>query len=267
MLNYIKRKVIGSFSDKELKKYKPVLTAVNAFEEKVRDLTQEQCMQRVSELKDKIKEGISLDEILPEAFSLVRKAAQETLGERHYDVQILGGIALHRGEIAEMKTGEGKTLASTLPLFLNALTGKGVHLVTVNDYLAERDAKWMGQVYSYLGLTVGVIKHNLNDEERRKAYHADITYGTNNEIGFDYLRDNMKFDLADYVQREHHYAIVDEVDSILIDEARTPLIISGPASDSTENYHIVDKEMYGLSREWRVCDNPEPELVAKHLKI
>ncbi len=267
MLNYIKHKVIGTFSDRELKKYKPVLAKVNALEESVKNLTQEQCLEKVSELKSKVQNGSDLDTILPEAFALVRKAAQETLGERHFDVQILGGIALHKGEIAEMKTGEGKTLTSTLPLFLNALTGKGVHLVTVNDYLAERDAKWMGEVYNYLGMQVGVIKHGLDDEERREAYNADITYGTNNEFGFDYLRDNMKFDLRDYVQREHHYAIVDEVDSILIDEARTPLIISGPAQSSTELYHQVDKELYGLTREWRVVDNPEPELVAKHKGI
>lgn len=267
MLNYIKHKLVGSFSDRELRKYKPTLAKVNALEDSVKDLTQEQCQEKVKELKTRAQNGTDLNQILPEAFALVRKAAQETLGERHFDVQILGGIALHKGEIAEMKTGEGKTLTSTLPLFLNALPGKGVHLVTVNDYLAERDANWMGRVYQYLGMTVGVIKHGLNDDERRDAYNADITYGTNNEFGFDYLRDNMKFDLADYVQREHHYAIVDEVDSILIDEARTPLIISGPAQSSTELYHQVDKEMYGLTREWRVVDNPDHELVARHKEI
>ncbi len=267
MLNYIKRKVIGSFSDREIKKYKPILNKINDLEKDIKGLSHEQCLQKVEELKNRVKNGSSLDDVLPEAFALVRKAAEDTLGERHYDVQMLGGIALHKGEIAEMKTGEGKTLTATLPMFLNALTGRGVHLVTVNDYLAERDAEWMGQVYKYLGMKVGVIKHGLDDNERREAYHADITYGTNNEFGFDYLRDNMKLDLNDYVQREHHYAIVDEVDSILIDEARTPLIISGPASDSTENYHVVDREMYGLTREWRVSDNPEPEMVAKYKKI
>ncbi|MCP4754940.1 MAG: preprotein translocase subunit SecA [Proteobacteria bacterium] len=267
MLNYLKRKIVGSFSDRELKKYKPFLTKVNALESQFENLTHEQCLQKSAELREKVEKGADLDEVLPEAFALVRKAAMETLGERPFDVQILGGIALHRGEIAEMKTGEGKTLTSTLPLFLNALTGRGAHVVTVNDYLAERDANWMGEIYQYLGMSVGVIKHGLNDEERREAYGADITYGTNNEYGFDYLRDNMKFDLKDYVQREHHFAIVDEVDSILIDEARTPLIISGPADDSTENYHVINREMYGLTRELRVCDNPEPELVAKHQGI
>ncbi|MBU2514879.1 preprotein translocase subunit SecA [bacterium] len=267
MLNYIKKKVLGTFSDRELKKYQPYLDKINALEADFKKLSQEQCLQKVTELKDKAQNGSDLDDILPEAFALVRKAAEETLGERPYDVQILGGIALHKGEIAEMKTGEGKTLTSTLPLFLNALTGKGVHLVTVNDYLAERDARWMGQIYNYLGMSYGVVKHGLDDSQRREAYGADITYGTNNEFGFDYLRDNMKFDLQDYVQRDHHYAIVDEVDSILVDEARTPLIISGPAQDSTENYHLVDKEMYGLTREWRVVDNPEPEMVAKHKGI
>ena len=263
MLGYIKRTIIGSFSDKELKKYQPKLVAVNALEDEIKPLSQEQCLQRVAELKEKIANGTPLDDILPTAFALVRKAAEETLGERHFDVQILGGIALHKGEIAEMKTGEGKTLAATLPLFLNALTGRGAHLVTVNDYLAERDANWMGAVYNYLGMSVGVIKHGIDEQERRDAYQADITYGTNNEFGFDYLRDNMKFDLNDYVQRDHHFAIVDEVDSILVDEARTPLIISGPSADSTELYSVINRHMHGLQREWRVVDNPEPELIAE----
>ncbi len=267
MLSYLKKKIIGSFSDRELKKYTPFLVKTNALEGDYTNLTQAECVERANDLKERAKKVTELDDLLPEAFALVRKASMETLGERHFDVQILGGIALHRGEIAEMKTGEGKTLTSTLPLFLNALSGKGVHVVTVNDYLAERDANWMGAIFKYLGLTVGIIKHGLTDEERRDAYAADITYGTNNEYGFDYLRDNMKFDLADYVQRDHNYAIVDEVDSILIDEARTPLIISGPAAGSTEYYHIIDREMYGLKREWRVSDNPEPELVAKQHNI
>ena len=261
MLGSIKRKLIGSFSDKELKRYRPMLAAVNDLESEIKPLSQEQCLQKVAELKEKIANGTNLDTILPTAFALVRKAAQETLGERPFDVQILGGIALHRGQISEMKTGEGKTLAATLPLFLNALTGRGAHLVTVNDYLAERDANWMGSVYNYLGMTVGVIKHGIDDQQRRDAYASDITYGTNNEFGFDYLRDNMKFDLKDYVQREHHFAIVDEVDSILVDEARTPLIISGPSADSTELYSVINRHMHGLKREWRVVDNPEPELV------
>jgi len=267
MLNYLKKKIVGSFSDKELKKYKPLLEKVNALESQFETLTHEQCLQKTDELKESVKNGKSLDDILPEAFALVRKAAMETLNQRHFDVQVLGGIALHHGHIAEMKTGEGKTLTSTLPLFLNALTGKGCHVVTVNDYLSERDSKWMGEVYKYLGLKVGVIKHGLDDSERRDAYNADITYGTNNEYGFDYLRDNMKFDLDDYVQRDHHFAIVDEVDSILIDEARTPLIISGPSQDSIQFYHVVDREMYGLTREMRVSDNPEPEQVSKFHNI
>jgi preprotein translocase subunit SecA len=267
MLSYLKKKIVGSFSDRELKKYMPFLAKTNELEGDFSNLTQAECIEKANELRERAKNGAELDDLLPEAFALVRKASMETLGERHFDVQILGGIALHRGEIAEMKTGEGKTLTSTLPLFLNALSGKGVHVVTVNDYLAERDAIWMGAVYKYIGLTVGVIKHGLTDEERRDAYAADITYGTNNEYGFDYLRDNMKFDLADYVQRDHNYAIVDEVDSILVDEARTPLIISGPAAGSTEYYHTVDREMYGLKREWRVSDNPEPELVAKQHNV
>ncbi len=267
MLSYLKKKIVGSFSDRELKKYRPLLEKTNALEPEFEKLNQEECVEKANNLKERAQNGTDLDNLLPEAFALVRRASMETLGERHFDVQILGGIALHKGEIAEMKTGEGKTLTATLPLFLNALTGKGVHVVTVNDYLAERDANWMGEIYQYLGLTVGVIKHGLTDEERRDAYGADITYGTNNEYGFDYLRDNMKFDLGDYVQREHNYAIVDEVDSILVDEARTPLIISGPAAGSTEYYHTIDREMYGLAREWRVSDNPEPELVAKHNDI
>ncbi len=180
---------------------------------------------------------------------MVREAARRTLGERHYDVQLIGGIVLHEGKIAEMATGEGKTLVSTLPAYLNALTGKGVHIVTVNDYLARRDSEWMGQVYRFLGLSVGVILHELNDQERQKAYGCDITYGTNNEFGFDYLRDNMKFDLEDYVQRDLNYAIVDEVDSILIDEARTPLIISGPAEESTDKYYKINRIIPALKQE------------------
>ncbi|MBT3225526.1 MAG: preprotein translocase subunit SecA [Deltaproteobacteria bacterium] len=263
MLSYLKKKIVGSFSDRELKKYYPFLQKINDLESDFKNLSQTECIAKAEDLKSRAKNGAELDDLLPETFALVRKASIETLGERHFDVQLLGGIALHRGEIAEMKTGEGKTLTATLPLVLNALSGKGAHVVTVNDYLAERDSKWMGEIFQYLGMTVGVIKHGLTDEERRDAYAADITYGTNNEYGFDYLRDNMKFDLKDYVQRDHHYAIVDEVDSILIDEARTPLIISGLAAGSTENYHIIDREMYGLTREWRVSDSPEPELVAK----
>ncbi|OGP66233.1 MAG: preprotein translocase subunit SecA, partial [Deltaproteobacteria bacterium RBG_13_47_9] len=194
-----------------------------------------------SEFKERVERGESLDEILPEAFSVVREAGKRTLGERHFDVQLIGGIVLHEGKIAEMATGEGKTLVATLPAYLNALEGKGVHIVTVNDYLAKRDSEWMGAIYRFLGLSVGVIVHELNDQERKKAYGCDITYGTNNEFGFDYLRDNMKFDIEDYVQRDLNFAIVDEVDSILVDEARTPLIISGPAEESTDKYYKINR--------------------------
>src|SRR5204862_6516289 len=189
-----------------------------------------------------------LDEILEEAFAVVREAGRRVLNMRHFDVQLIGGMVLHQGTISEMKTGEGKTLVATLPVYLNALSGRGVHVVTVNDYLAKRDSEWMGKLYTCLGLTVGVIVHELNDEERRRAYAADVTYGTNHEFGFDYLRDNMKFDLKDCVQRGHHYAIVDEVDSILIDEARTPLIISGASEESTDKYQRVDRIIPQLTR-------------------
>ncbi|OGH00224.1 MAG: preprotein translocase subunit SecA [Candidatus Lambdaproteobacteria bacterium RIFOXYD1_FULL_56_27] len=263
MLDYLSKKIFGTHSDKELKTYRPLVEKINRLEASFETLDQTQAQQKVVEFKQRVAQGESLDSLLPEAFALVRKAAQATLGQRHFDVQLLGGIALHRGMIAEMKTGEGKTLTSTLPVFLNSLTGRGVHVVTVNDYLAKRDAEWMGQIYRWLGLSVGVILHNLTDAERRVAYAADITYGTNNEYGFDFLRDNMKFNLADYVQRDHVFAIVDEVDSILVDEARTPLIISGPAEDSTELYYQINKQLSGLTRAWRVSDNPEPEAVAR----
>src|SRR5262252_7161506 len=189
-----------------------------------------------------------LDEILPEAFAVVREAGRRVLNMRHFDVQLIGGMVLHQGMIAEMKTGEGKTLVATLPVYLNALTGRGVHVVTVNDYLAKRDSEWMGQIYHFLGLSVGVIVHDLDDQQRREAYGADVTYGTNNEFGFDYLRDNMKFDLKDCVQRGHNFAIVDEVDSILIDEARTPLIISGASEESTDKYARVNRIIPKLER-------------------
>jgi preprotein translocase subunit SecA len=204
---------------------------------------------KTGEFKERIAKGESLDEILPEAFAVVREAARRTLGERHYDVQLIGGIVLHEGKIAEMATGEGKTLVSTLPAYLNALKGEGVHIVTVNDYLAKRDSEWMGAIYKFLGLSVGVILHELNDRERQVAYGCDITYGTNNEFGFDYLRDNMKFEIKDMVQRELNYAIVDEVDSILIDEARTPLIISGPSDESTDKYYRINQIIPGLRRD------------------
>ena len=204
-------------------------------------LADDQLKNKTFEFKERFAKGEPLDSILPEAFAVCREAGKRAMGMRHFDVQLIGGMVLHSGKIAEMKTGEGKTLVATLPAYLNALTGRGVHVVTVNDYLARRDSDWMGQLYRFLGLTVGVIVHGLDDDERREAYAADITYGTNNEFGFDYLRDNMKFALEDYVQRDFHYAIVDEVDSILIDEARTPLIISGPTEDSTDKYYIIDR--------------------------
>jgi preprotein translocase subunit SecA len=234
-------KVIGTANDRELKRLRPMVTEINAFEPEIERLSDEQLRAKTAEFRKRLTEGATLDDLLPEAFAVVREAGRRTLKMRHFDVQLIGGVVLHRGKIAEMKTGEGKTLVATLPAYLNALEGKGVHVVTVNDYLARRDSEWMGRIYRFLGMSVGVIQHELNDQERQVAYGSDITYGTNNEFGFDYLRDNMKFDLAHYVQRGHHYAIVDEVDSILIDEARTPLIISGPAEESTDLYYEVDR--------------------------
>ncbi len=241
MLNKIARKLFGSANERFVKKQFKIVEKINALENDFVKLTDEQLKAKTDEFRLRIKDGETLDELLPEAFAAVREAAKRTLGQRHYDVQLVGGIVLHKGMISEMKTGEGKTLVATLAAYLNALEGKGVHIVTVNDYLAQRDAEWMGQVYRFLGLTVDFIVHAKNDEERRKAYASDIIYGTNNELGFDYLRDNMKFNLEDRVQREFNYAIVDEVDSILIDEARTPLIISGAAEDSSERYISVNK--------------------------
>ena len=222
MIGTLLKKIVGSKNERELKRIRPIIQRINALEPHVRPLTDDQLRAKTPELKERIDRGESLEEILPEAFAVVREAARRTLGERHYDVQLIGGIVLHEGKISEMATGEGKTLVSTLPAYLNGLTGEGVHIVTVNDYLAKRDSEWMGAIYTFLGLSVGVILHELNDQERKNAYGCDITYGTNNEFGFDYLRDNMKFSIEDYVQRDLNYAIVDEVDSILIDEARTP---------------------------------------------
>src|SRR5471032_333243 len=222
---------------------------VNAFEEQMVALSDDQLRAKTDEFKARIAKGETLDQLLPEAFAVAREAGKRVMGMRHFDVQFIGGATLHEGKIAEMRTGEGKTLVGTLAVYLNALSGKGVHVVTVNDYLARRDAEWMGNVYRFLGLSVGVILHDLDDVERRNAYASDITYGTNNEFGFDYLRDNMKFRLEEMVQRPFHYAIVDEVDSILIDEARTPLIISGPTEDNSELYHRVDKLIPSLVAE------------------
>src|ERR671918_646414 len=234
-------KVIGTANDRELKRMRPFVVEINAKEPEIQTLTDEQLRGKTAEFRQRVADGESLDDLLPEAFATVREAGRRVLGMRHFDVQLIGGMVLHHGKIAEMKTGEGKTLVATLPAYLNALEGKGVHVVTVNDYLARRDSEWMGRIYRFLGMSVGVIQHDLNDQERQSAYASDITYGTNNEFGFDYLRDNMKFDLAHYVQRGHNFAIVDEVDSILIDEARTPLIISGPAEESTDLYYEVDR--------------------------
>ncbi len=241
MLEQLLAKVIGTQNERDLKRLRPVVAQVNAFEPSIQPLSDEQLRQKTVEFRRRVSEGATLDDLLPEAFAVVREAGRRVLNMRHFDVQLVGGAVLHSGKIAEMKTGEGKTLVATLPAYLNALGGKGVHVVTVNDYLARRDSEWMGRVYRYLGMSVGVIQHDMNDAERQAAYAADITYGTNNEFGFDYLRDNMKFELAHYVQRGHHFAIVDEVDSILIDEARTPLIISGPAEASTDLYYEVDR--------------------------
>ena len=248
MLN-IFQKVFGTKNERELKRIAPLVDEINRFEPAIQKLTDDELKAKTAYFKEKLASGVPLDDILTEAFAVVREAARRTVGMRPFDVQLIGGIVLHEGKIAEMKTGEGKTLAATMPLYLNALAGRGVHLVTVNDYLARRDAAWMGPVYQFLGLTVGVIVHGLTDEERRQGYNSDITYGTNNEFGFDYLRDNMKFTLEDYVQRDFHYAIVDEVDSILIDEARTPLIISGPSEESTDKYYRINQIIPGLRRE------------------
>ena len=240
MFGSFAKKLFGSPNDRALKLVRTKVDEINAFEDKIKPLSDSELLAKTQEFKDRLAAGSTLDDLLPEAFACVREAASRALGERHYDVQLLGGIVLHQGKITEMKTGEGKTLVSTLPAYLNALTGKGVHIVTVNDYLARRDSQWMGQVFSMLGLTVGCIVHGIDEQERAAAYQADITYGTNNEFGFDYLRDNMKYEKSAMVQRGFHYAIVDEVDSILIDEARTPLIISGPAEDSSDLYLAID---------------------------
>jgi len=241
MLGTLLAKVIGTQNDRELKRLRPLVEQVNALEPSVKALTDEQLRAKTPEFRERLAKGETLNDLMPEAFAVVREAGRRVLNMRHFDVQIIGGSVLHIGAIAEMKTGEGKTLVATLPAYLNALEGKGVHVVTTNDYLARRDSEWMGKIHRFLGMTVGVIQHELNDAERQQAYSSDITYGTNNEFGFDYLRDNMKFELSQYVQRGHHFAIVDEVDSILIDEARTPLIISGPAEASTELYYEVDR--------------------------
>jgi len=242
-------KIFGTQNERDLKKLQPYVEAINSLEPEISQLSDAQLQAKTTEFKEKLSQGASLDDILIEAFAVVREVARRTVNMRHFDVQLIGGLVLHQGKIAEMKTGEGKTLVATLPAYLNALEGKGVHIVTVNDYLAKRDADWMGPIYKSLGLTVGVIQHDLNDAQRQIAYNSDVTYGTNNEFGFDYLRDNMKFRLEDLVQRQFNYAIVDEVDSILIDEARTPLIISGPTQESTQLYYRVDNFVRRLQKD------------------
>ena len=249
MLDVILKKIVGTKNDRELKRLSILLNEVNSYETNLMSLSDAQLKEKTSYFKEKLKSGLTLDDILSEAFAVAREASRRTLMMRPFDVQVIGGIVLHEGKIAEMKTGEGKTLAATMPLYLNALEGKGCHVVTVNDYLARRDADWMGPIYHFLGLTVGVIVHGMDDDERRKAYGEDITYGTNNEFGFDYLRDNMKFSLEDYVQREFNFAIVDEVDCILIDEARTPLIISGASEESTDKYYKINQIIPRLKKD------------------
>ncbi len=248
MLGQLLTKVLGTQNDRELKRLRPRVAAINEFESRIKALSDEELRGKTADFRARLAKGETIDDLLHEAFAVVREAGRRVLQMRHYDVQLIGGMVLHAGTIAEMKTGEGKTLVATLPAYLNALEGKGVHVVTVNDYLARRDSEWMGRLYRFLGMSVGVIQHDLNDQQRQVAYGADITYGTNNEFGFDYLRDNMKFDLSAMVQRAHHFAIVDEVDSILIDEARTPLIISGPAEESTDLYYEVDRIIPKLQR-------------------
>src|SRR5215469_10314589 len=237
----IAKKIFGTSNERRLKNYRPKVAAINALEPEVAKLSDDELRARTEQFRAMLAQGKTLDDIMVPAFATVREAAKRVLGQRHFDVQLIGGMVLHEGSIAEMRTGEGKTLVATLAVYLNALAGRGVHVVTVNDYLASRDAGWMGKIYNFLGMSVGVIVHGLDDDQRRAAYAADITYGTNNEYGFDYLRDNMKYDLAHCVQRGHNYAIVDEVDSILIDEARTPLIISGASEESTDKYYRVNR--------------------------
>ncbi len=249
MFSAILQKVIGTKNERELKKLQPIVDSINSLESSFSSLSDSQLAAKTDEFKSRLLKGESLDDLLPEAFATVREASKRVLHMRHFDVQLIGGIVLHQGKITEMKTGEGKTLVATLPVYLNALDGRGVHVVTVNDYLAQRDSAWMGELYSFLGLNTSVVVHGLDDRQRQAAYAADITYGTNNEFGFDYLRDNMKYNLSDYVQRELNYAIVDEVDSILVDEARTPLIISGPSEESTGKYYEVDKIIPRLKAE------------------
>ena len=257
IVDAILAKVFGTKTEREIKEMRPKVDAINALEPQMRELSDIDLAAKTIEFKERIAQGSTLDDLLVEAFAVVREAGRRVLNMRHFDVQLIGGMVLHSGRIAEMKTGEGKTLVATLPVYLNALEGKGVHVVTVNDYLAKRDSEWMGRLYKFLGLTVGVIVHDLDDQERKEAYNSDITYGTNNEFGFDYLRDNMKFRIEDCTQRPHNYAVVDEVDSILIDEARTPLIISGPSEESTDKYYKANRIIPKLVR-GEVIEGKEP---------
>jgi preprotein translocase subunit SecA len=249
MVQILLKKIFGTKNEREIKRLWPIVESVNSLEPSVSVLTDDQLKSKTNEFRERLRAKETLDDILPEAFAVVREVSKRVLEMRHFDVQILGGVVLHEGKISEMKTGEGKTLVATLPVYLNAIEGKGVHVVTVNDYLAQRDANWMGPLYNFLGLSVGVIVHGLDDEQRQQNYGRDVTYGTNNEFGFDYLRDNMKYDISDYVQRSLNYSIVDEVDSILIDEARTPLIISGPSEDSTDKYYKINRIVPKLQKE------------------
>ncbi len=257
MFKFILRKIFGTQNERDLKRIQPLVLRINALESSLLQLSDEQLRAKTDEFRARVQKGEDLDELLPETFAVVREAARRTLNMRHFDVQLLGGMILHQGKIAEMKTGEGKTLVATLPAYLNSLTGKGVHVVTVNDYLAKRDSEWMGKIYKFLGLSVGVIQHEMDDQQRKQAYACDVTYGTNNEFGFDYLRDNMKFDVQALSQREFNFAIVDEVDSILIDEARTPLIISGPTEESTSFFYRVNEFVARIKRSKEYFDHDE----------
>src|SRR5262245_493228 len=248
MINKALTKIFGSQHERDVKKLQPMVAAISELEPETQALSDAELREKTAEFRRRLEQGATLDDLLVPAFAVAREGAWRTVHMRPFDVQLMGGLVLHKGRIAEMKTGEGKTLVATLPVYLNALEGQGVHVVTVNDYLARRDSEWMGEIYRFLGLSVGVIQHDMPDADRKHAYACDVTYGTNNEVGFDYLRDNMKFDLESMVQRGHHYAIVDEVDSILIDEARTPLIISGPSEESIDKYYRIDRIIPRLAK-------------------
>ena len=249
MFTWIAKKVFGTSNERAIRRIQPFVVEINALEEKMKAMSDAELQAKTPEFKEKLDNGATLDDILVEAFAVCRETGRRVLKMRHYDVQLVGGMVLHKGSIAEMRTGEGKTLVATLPVYLNALEGKGVHVITVNDYLAKRDAEWMGRIYSFLGLSVGTIVNGQADDEKRRSYRSDICYGQNNEYGFDYLRDNMKYSALDYTQRALNYAIVDEVDSILIDEARTPLIISGPADAASEKYRTLNEVVTRLRKD------------------